>query len=582
MRERDWSTSLLGAPETWPQALRPVVGLMLGSRYPMFAAWGPELAFLYNDAYAPILGSKHPHALGGRFQEVWSEIWGDLEPLVRKALAGEATFHENLHLVMQRNGYPEDTWYNFSYSPIQDETGAVAGMFCACTETTAQVLAERRLANESERQRRLFQQAPGFITILNGPEHVFEFVNEAYRRAFGDRNFVGKTVREAFPELENQTFFGLLDEVYADGERFVANGVPIRLQALPEAEPEERFLDFIYEPVKNDKGQVTGIFCEGYDVTEAIRAQASLRASEEFNRRILASSSDCIKVLALDGKLETMSDGGRQSLAISDLGPFIGTEWPEWFEPEGRAAARAGVAEAREGRTARFEAKLRTQNGVRRDWETVLTPVFGERGRPERILALSRDITERLEAEGLLRESEARRAFLLTLGDLTRELSDPTSIVEATTRALGEHLRANRVVYAEIDEAAGLATTCGGWTEGDAPRLPAVVHLADYGERLIARLRAGEALCACDVRADQDTRGSLVALEAIGVLALISVPVFRDGRLVANLNVHQDLPRLWTDAETEMVGAVAERTFEAIERAKADAALRTSEARFAA
>ena len=139
MRTHDWSSSPLGPPERWPQSLRAVVSLMLTSKFPMFVAWGPKLAFLYNDGYRPIFGAKHPHALGLPFREVWSEIWHDIEPLVTKALAGEATFHEDLHLVMERNSYPEDTWYTFSYSPVRDETGGIAGMFCACTETTKEV-----------------------------------------------------------------------------------------------------------------------------------------------------------------------------------------------------------------------------------------------------------------------------------------------------------------------------------------------------------------------------------------------------------------------------------------------------------
>lgn len=144
MRAHDWTTSPLGSPATWPEGLRAVVGLMINSRYPMFLAWGPELSFLYNDGYIPILGGKHPHSIGRPFKEVWSEIWSDIEPLVHRALAGEATLSDNLHLVMERNGYREDTWYSFSYSPVRNETGAVVGMFCACAETTANVLADRR------------------------------------------------------------------------------------------------------------------------------------------------------------------------------------------------------------------------------------------------------------------------------------------------------------------------------------------------------------------------------------------------------------------------------------------------------
>ena len=144
MRARDWSASPLGDPPTWPQSLRSVVGLLLNSQFPMFVAWGPELGFLYNDAYADILGAKHPAALGARFGDVWPEIWPDIAPLVDAALAGQATYRENLPLLMNRRGFDERTWFTFSYSPVRDEAGRVAGMFCACTETTAQVLAERR------------------------------------------------------------------------------------------------------------------------------------------------------------------------------------------------------------------------------------------------------------------------------------------------------------------------------------------------------------------------------------------------------------------------------------------------------
>jgi PAS domain S-box-containing protein len=140
----DWSTSSLGAPETWPQSLRSVVGLLLGSKFPMFVAWGDELGFLYNDAYAEILGAKHPGALGARFREIWSEIWPDISPLIDAALAGEATYREDLPLVMNRRGYDEQTWFTFSYSPVHDENGRIAGMFCAVAETTGKVLAEQR------------------------------------------------------------------------------------------------------------------------------------------------------------------------------------------------------------------------------------------------------------------------------------------------------------------------------------------------------------------------------------------------------------------------------------------------------
>ena len=153
MRAHDWSQSPLGDPATWPPSLRTVVGLLLRSRFPMFVAWGPELGFLYNDAYADILGTKHPAAIGRRFSDIWSEIWTDISPLIDAAMAGEATYREDLPLVMNRKGYDEQTWFTFSYSPVRDDSGEVAGMFCAVSETTQRVVAERARDGAAEPHR---------------------------------------------------------------------------------------------------------------------------------------------------------------------------------------------------------------------------------------------------------------------------------------------------------------------------------------------------------------------------------------------------------------------------------------------
>jgi hypothetical protein len=161
MRGNDWSSSPLGAPETWPQSLRTVVGLLLNSKFPMFVAWGADLGFLYNDAYAEILGAKHPRALGARFHDIWSEIWPDISPLIDAAMVGQASFREDLPLVMRRKGFDEQTWFTFSYSPVRDESGAVAGMFCAVSETTQRILVERALRESEGRLRALNETLSG-------------------------------------------------------------------------------------------------------------------------------------------------------------------------------------------------------------------------------------------------------------------------------------------------------------------------------------------------------------------------------------------------------------------------------------
>ncbi|HEX8486895.1 PAS domain-containing protein [Sphingomonas sp.] len=294
MRGHDWSRSPLGAPQGWPQSLRAVVSLLLNSRFPMFLAWGEALGFLYNDAYMEILGGKHPAALGARFAEVWPEIWDDISPLIDAAMAGEASYYENLPLTMQRKGFEEQTWFTFSYSPVRDESGAVAGMFCACTETTDQVLAERRTTGERQRLAEMFQQAPGFMTLLEGPDHRFALANAAYMRLVGDRDVIGKTVAEALPEVVEQGYILLLDGVWRSGKAFSTAGARYAVQVVPGGPTDERYVDFVYQPITDAEGRVTGIFVEGTDITERKRAEmrrdAVVALEERF--RVLDDPSD--------------------------------------------------------------------------------------------------------------------------------------------------------------------------------------------------------------------------------------------------------------------------------------------------
>ncbi|MFC5513335.1 ATP-binding protein [Massilia jejuensis] len=288
MRSRDWTRSPLGDPSGWPQALRTVVSLMLGSKFPMFCAWGKDLAFLYNDAYARILGDKHPASMGAPFQEIWSEIWSDIHPLVERALGGEATFMEKLPLLMHRHGYDEQTWFTFSYSPVRDDTGEVAGVYCACVEVTQQVLAERYRDEENKRLVTLFEQAPGIIAVLRGPRHLFEITNKSYIELVGRSDLVGKSVREAMPEVEGQGFFELLDQVYTTGTPYVGHAVPLDVAREPGGPLERRYLDFIYQPIRDAAGAVAGIFVEGSDVTVRKQVEDELRAANRQKDQFLA------------------------------------------------------------------------------------------------------------------------------------------------------------------------------------------------------------------------------------------------------------------------------------------------------
>ncbi|SDO06609.1 SpoIIE family protein phosphatase [Geodermatophilus sp. DSM 45219] len=143
----DWARTPLGPPERWPTALRHTVRVMLTSRFAMWAGWGPDLFFFYNDAYRhDTLQDKHPWALGRPASEVWAEIWSAIAPRVEAVLgSGLATWDEDLLLFLERSGYPEETYHTFSYSPLPGDDGGTGGLFCVVTETTQQVLGERRM-----------------------------------------------------------------------------------------------------------------------------------------------------------------------------------------------------------------------------------------------------------------------------------------------------------------------------------------------------------------------------------------------------------------------------------------------------
>ncbi|HZP85733.1 MAG TPA: ATP-binding protein [Burkholderiales bacterium] len=145
-RKLEWSNTLLGPVQSWPQSLRTSISTCLNCSFPILIWWGPDLVMLYNDAYRPILGTKHPNALGQRGCECWPEIWHVIGPMLERVLAnGTATAAADLLLLLERNGYPEECYFSFSYSPIHDESGRVGGVFCPVIETTAKVIGERRL-----------------------------------------------------------------------------------------------------------------------------------------------------------------------------------------------------------------------------------------------------------------------------------------------------------------------------------------------------------------------------------------------------------------------------------------------------
>ena len=453
MRAFDWTVSPLGAPECWPQALKTATGILLTSKFPMFLAWGPELRFFYNDAYADVLGGKHPAALGHAFEDVWADIWADIEPLVRRALAGESTYFENLPLTMTRKGYPEQTWFTFSYSPLRGDDGEAAGMFCVCTETTATVLAERERLGETERLRQLFDNAPGFMAVVRGPDHVFEMANSSYQALVGRTDLIGKPVRAAVPEVEGQGLFEALDKVYRSGKPFSGRSVAVRLQRRPGGPREERLLDFVFQPIFDSGGSVSGIFADGYDVTERIVAETALRESEERFRLIADSAPVPMWVTKLDRKRSFVNRAYVEFLGIS-YDEAVDFDWRTVIHPDD---APRILAESMAGEAWLETFELVARYRSRGEWRwirSVSQPRWGPQGEHCGFIGVAHDITELKVAEAALRE--VNETLERRVGERTADLSAALDRLQAE---VGERLKAEEALrQAQKMEAVGQLT----------------------------------------------------------------------------------------------------------------------------
>jgi len=427
MREKDWSGSPLGLPQHWPQPLRSVVSLMLGSAFPMFVAWGPSLHALYNDAYGQIMGAKHPDGLGEPFLDIWHEIRADLVPLVQRVEGGESFFMENLPLRMRRHGYDEDTWFTFSYSPVLGDNGSVAGFFCACTETTAMVLAERHQSAEQDRLQSLLSQAPGFIAIMRGANHVFEIANQAYLQLTGFREVIGKPLAEALPEVVDQGFVTLLDQVFATGEPYVGRAVRVMINREREAPPSEAWLDFVYQPLRDAAGAVTGVFVQGHDVTELQRTQQALMA---FSNSIPAIAWEA----AADGSLERFNSQW-QVYTGQTAESALGHGWTASLHPDDRTVARQAWERVRSGSEAwQVDYRLRGADGGYRWFNARAVPQLDVVGRVLRWFGTTTDIEESRAAAQILQEADRQKdEFLATLA---HELRNPLAPIRTAVQLL--------------------------------------------------------------------------------------------------------------------------------------------------
>ncbi len=434
MRSLDWSVSPLGDPSAWPPSLRVVTDLMLDSKFGMFVAWGPELRLLYNDAYSEMLGGKHPKAFGQRFQDIWSDIWDEIVPVVNKALAGSASYFQDLPLVVRRNGYDERAWFTFSYSPLRDESGNVAGLFCAVTETSRQIKAETYLAEQNERLQNLFDQAPGYIVVLAGSNLVFEMANDAFFDLVGERDLVGKAVRAALPELDGQDLLGLLEDALRTGEPSVGQAHPILLRRTIDGPMERRFVDFVCQPTRNAHGEVSGIFMQGNDVTEAVEATQALKASESRLWQLANTIPHLAWMANPDGEIHWYNDRWH---AYTGTKPeeMLGWGWKSVHDPKVLPmVVRDWVKSLESGNPFEATFPLRAANGEFRLFFTRAAPLKDPDGNIIQWFGTNTDVTEIEAARIELKAANDRKDQFLAM--LAHELRNPLAPISTAAELL--------------------------------------------------------------------------------------------------------------------------------------------------
>lgn len=463
LRELDWSRSPLGHPSEWPAPLTTAVGMVLSSAFPMFVAWGPELGFLYNDAYAVILGDKHPAALGGRFEQIWAEIWPDIAPIIDGAMSNRSAYFEDLPLTVLRRGYPEQSFFTFSYSPLHEVSGRVGGMYCTVIETTERVLEERRAAFELKVSEALRPLTSAEDVVTRASALLGEQLQLA-RVIYGECEETGETffvprdwTVPPLPSLAGMRFalddFGpaIIDPLRA-GQVVTVNdsgtdprtvefansytltgirafiAVPLikagRLVAflgLHRAQP--------YHWTPTDIRLARDMAERTWSAVEAARAQAELRAERDRSRYIFDTIGEGFMLMDRDWNVTYMNAEGLRIAGRAREQVIGRSHWQLWPEAVGSECAHMYRRVIESGDAGASEYRQRHPDG-HTTWLDVRAYPTGEGG----IASFFRDITDRKAAEEKLKAADQRKDEFLAM--LAHELRNPLAPISAAAELL--------------------------------------------------------------------------------------------------------------------------------------------------
>lgn len=310
VRNADWAGSPLGPIQSWSSSLTAAVGMVLDSPSSRLLVWGPEFTTIYNDAYLPVLG-RHPNDGTGRsYADFRPEMWANIAPQMRAAMAGDGQVVTQIRNVERGDLSEEAAFFRLSFTPIRDENGIVRGVMQDLVETTSYTRIQHELHAENRRFRELFNQAPIFMLLASYPGFEVKYANATYTTLFGGGEVVGKTIADVLPEAVAQGFVALMMRVCESGKPMIFTDTPFDLASGADGAPARFYLDFIYQPIFDADGKVSGMLCVGSDTTVA---HLAVDQAERLRREIEHFS----RVTAMDTMAATLAHELNQPLAAA-------------------------------------------------------------------------------------------------------------------------------------------------------------------------------------------------------------------------------------------------------------------------
>ena len=427
---KDWSQSPLGPPDQWSPALKTTFGLMVPAMAQIVLFWGPDYVALYNDAYAPTIGDKHPRAFGRPAVESWTELWDDLEPLLRRVRETGQTVHaDSRPFHIERHGYPETVYFDISYSPVPDEEG-IGGILCIVRETTEQVKSERAL-RQSESKFHAMANSIDQMIWATQPDGFHDYYNKRWYEYTGVPE--GSTDGAAWNGMfhpEDQ------ERAWTVWRRSLETGEPYHIEyRLRHRSGDYRWVLGRAQPIRDAAGRVERWYGTCTDIDDLKQAEAALRDSEARFREVFENAA--VGMIEIDADWNILSSNAAYREITGRSGEDLrGANCLSFTHSEDVAAgagALRALAAGQESRVAFEQRYLRPDGDV--IWvRSSLSRVSGEHS-ADRFLKVVEDITEIRNAREALRdESEALEILNRTAAKVAAEF-DLDQLVQIVTDA---------------------------------------------------------------------------------------------------------------------------------------------------